>query len=108
MNFFKNAWDEKLEEEMHKPYFLEMLSKLDYLYDHKKIYPPRNKIFNSLKSTPFGKIKVVILGQDPYHGVGQAHGLCFSVNKGVLIPPSLKNIYKEQFDDLGIVQPNHG
>lgn len=108
MQFFKNSWDEKLEEEMAKPYFLEMLSKLDYLYDHKKIYPPRNKIFNALKTTPFGKIKVVILGQDPYHGEGQAHGLCFSVNKGVAIPPSLKNIYKEQYDDLGIVQPNHG
>ena len=108
MHFFKNSWDEKLSEEMAKPYFLSMLSELDYLYDHKKIYPPRGKIFNALKTTPFGQIKVVMLGQDPYHGPGQAHGLCFSVCPGVAIPPSLKNIFKEQEDDLGIVQPNHG
>ena len=108
MQFFKNTWDEKLEEEMKKEYFLSMLDKIDKEYQTKNIYPPRNKIFNALKTTPFGEIKVVILGQDPYHGKGQAHGLCFSVNKGVAIPPSLKNIYKEQHDDLGIVQPNHG
>ena len=98
----------KLQEEMAKPYFLDMLNFLDGEYSSKKIYPPRNKIFNALKTTPYGNIKVVILGQDPYHGYGQAHGLCFSVNKGVALPPSLKNIYKEMHDDLGIVQPNHG
>ncbi len=108
MQFFKNTWDEKLEEEMKKEYFLSMLEKIDKEYQTKNIYPPRNKIFNALKTTPFGEIKVVILGQDPYHGKGQAHGLCFSVNKGVAIPPSLKNIYKEQHNDLGITQPNHG
>lgn len=108
MEFFKNTWDNKLQEEMAKPYFLDMLNFLDGEYSNKKIYPPRNKIFNALKTTPYGNIKVVILGQDPYHGYGQAHGLCFSVNKGVALPPSLKNIYKEMHDDLGIVQPNHG
>lgn len=108
MNFFKNSWDEKLEAEMAKPYFLEMLSRLDKDYNSKNIYPPRGKIFNALKTTPFGNIKVVILGQDPYHGRGQAHGLCFSVNKGVAIPPSLKNIYKELHDDIGFKIPAHG
>lgn len=108
MEFFKNSWDSKLEEEMAKPYFLDMLNFLDVEYSNKKIYPPRGKIFNALKTTPFGNIKVVILGQDPYHGYGQAHGLCFSVNRGVALPPSLKNIYKEMEDDLGIIQPNHG
>lgn len=108
MNFFKNTWDEKLENEMNKPYFLDMLTFLDREYENKQIYPPRGKIFNALKTTPFGDIKVVILGQDPYHGYGQAHGLCFSVNKGVALPPSLKNIYKEMEEDLGIVQPKHG
>ncbi len=108
MEFFKNSWDEKLEAEMQKPYFLEMIAKLDKEYNTKNIYPPRGKIFNALKTTPFGQIKVVMLGQDPYHGKGQAHGLCFSVNKGVAIPPSLKNIYKEIEDDLGIIEPKHG
>lgn len=108
MNFFKNTWDEKLAHEMNKPYFLDMLTFLDREYENKQIYPPRGKIFNALKTTPFGDIKVVILGQDPYHGYGQAHGLCFSVNKGVALPPSLKNIYKEMEEDLGIVQPKHG
>lgn len=108
MEFFKNSWDNKLENEMNKTYFLDMLSRLDTEYNNQNIYPPRGKIFNALKTTPFGKIKVVILGQDPYHGKGQAHGLCFSVNRGVALPPSLKNIYKEMQDDLGIIQPNHG
>lgn len=108
MDFFKNSWDQKLEDEMNKPYFVDMLNFLDNEYDTKRIYPPRNKIFNALKTTPYGNIKVVILGQDPYHGYGQAHGLCFSVNRGVALPPSLKNIYKEMESDLGIVQPNHG
>ena len=108
MQFFKNSWDNLLEEEMNKPYFLEMLNRIDHEYQTKHIYPPQNKIFNALKTTPFGQIKVVILGQDPYHGKGQAHGLCFSVNRGVEIPPSLKNIYKEMQSDLGITQPNHG
>ena len=72
------------------------------------IYPPASDIFAALNSTPFTKVKVVILGQDPYHGTGQAHGLCFSVRHGVVIPPSLHNIYRELHDDLGIPCPNHG
>ena len=108
MEFFKNSWDNKLEEEMNKTYFTDMLTFLDKEYASKIVYPPRGKVFNALKTTPFGNIKVVILGQDPYHGFGQAHGLCFSVNRGVALPPSLKNIYKEMQDDLGIIQPNHG
>ena len=108
MQFFKNSWDNMLEEEMNKPYFLDMLTFLDKEYSCKNIYPPKNKIFNALKTTPFNNVKVVILGQDPYHGYGQAHGLCFSVNRGIALPPSLKNIYKEMESDLGIIQPNHG
>lgn len=74
----------------------------------KIIYPAQEDIFQALNSTPFSSVKVVILGQDPYHGPGQAHGLCFSVKKGVKIPPSLANIYKELETDLGISPPNHG
>ena len=72
------------------------------------IYPPEEDVFNALKFSPYNNTKVVILGQDPYHEPGQAHGLCFSVNKGVKIPPSLVNIYKEMQNDMGIIQPNHG
>ncbi len=74
----------------------------------KTIYPPGKQIFNALDSTPFEAVKVVMLGQDPYHGPGQAHGLCFSVQQGVRTPPSLQNIFKEINDDLGIAPPNHG
>lgn len=74
----------------------------------KNVYPPGDKIFNALDSTPLNHVKVVILGQDPYHGPNQAHGLCFSVNKGVMIPPSLKNIYKELHTDTGFKIPAHG
>lgn len=75
---------------------------------HKQIYPPGKLIFNAFNTTPLDKVKVVIIGQDPYHGPGQAHGLCFSVLPGVDIPPSLLNIYKELESDLGITRPNHG
>mgnify|MGYP003633525659 FL=1 len=75
---------------------------------HKVIYPPGKLIFNALNSTPLEQVKVVIIGQDPYHGPGQAHGLCFSVRPGVAIPPSLLNIYKELQSDLGIVPARHG
>lgn len=74
----------------------------------KTIYPPQDKVFQALKSTEFNQVKVVILGQDPYHGPNQAHGLCFSVNRDISLPPSLKNIYKEIESDLGIKMPAHG
>ena len=81
---------------------------VDNEYRTKTIYPPRDKIFFALKSTPYEQVKVVIIGQDPYHGEGEAHGMCFSVNPGIKIPPSLQNIYKEIHRDLGCKIPNNG
>ena len=78
------------------------------LYETKDIFPPKDLIFNALKLTPFSNVKVVIVGQDPYHGIGEAHGLSFSVLDGIKLPPSLKNIYKELYDDLGIIPPSSG
>ncbi len=102
-------WQFILKEEKQKPYFQSLISKLNTAYTDKiTIYPPRDQIFNAIKYTPFQEIKVVILGQDPYHGPNQAHGLCFSVLPGVPIPPSLKNIYKELQSDCNFTPPNHG
>ena len=101
-------WLEVLKEEFAKPYFNELKS---FLLDEKKayrVYPPGNRIFAAFDHTPFSKVKVVILGQDPYHGDGQAHGLCFSVPDGISIPPSLVNIYKELHSDVGIQIPQTG
>jgi uracil-DNA glycosylase len=96
------SWKERLEDEFAKPY---MSSLREFLLQRKRsgaiVYPPGDLIFNALDSTPFDRVSVVILGQDPYHGPGQAHGLCFSVPDGVAIPPSLVNIYREIEDDLG-------
>ncbi len=103
-----NEWDELLKEEFNKEYYLKLRKFLKEEYSAKKIYPDMNNIFNALKYTSYSDVKAVILGQDPYHGEGQAHGLCFSVLKGVTPPPSLKNIYKEIKNDLGIEQPSHG
>lgn len=108
MNFFNNGWDATLEDEFEKPYFKELLEKVDEEYSKYKIYPPRGKIFSALKHCDIDDVKVVILGQDPYHEEGQAHGMCFSVLPGVDIPPSLKNIYKEIEAEYGFVPPNHG
>ena len=108
MNFFGNSWDKVLEEEFQKPYFIELLNKVDEEYQNHTIYPPRNKIFSSMKLCDYKDVKVVILGQDPYHGKGQAHGLSFSVMPGVKQPPSLKNIFKELESDVGCTPPNHG
>jgi len=108
MNFFNNGWDAALEDEFEKPYFKELLEKVDEEYSKYKIYPPRGKIFSALKHCDIDDVKVVILGQDPYHEEGQAHGMCFSVLPGVDIPPSLKNIYKEIEAEYGFVPPNHG
>ncbi len=102
------SWLEVLEEEFRKDYFLQLK---EFLLDERKVYtvyPPGSRIFAAFNSTPFHSVKVVILGQDPYHGPGQAHGLCFSVPDGVRKPPSLVNIFKELQDDLGIQEPLNG
>ena len=103
-----NDWDSILASEFKKEYFQKLQAFLEEEYERETIYPPREDVFNALKYSSFKNTKVVILGQDPYHEPGQAHGLCFSVNKGVKIPPSLVNIYKELELDLGIKAPDHG
>lgn len=103
-----NDWDNILADEWRKPYYILLRNFLKEEYKTKTIYPNMHNIFNALKYTPFEKVKAVIIGQDPYHGPGQAHGLCFSVQKGVDIPPSLQNIYKELANDVGFKHPGHG
>lgn len=103
-----NDWDEILKNEWKTPYYILLRQFLKEEYKTKEIYPDMHNIFNALKATSFEDIKAVIIGQDPYHGKGQAHGLCFSVNKGVEVPPSLKNIYKELQSDIGFQIPSHG
>ncbi len=103
-----NDWDNILADEWQKPYYLTLRGFLKTEYAAHTVYPNMNDIFNALKYTSFENTKVVIIGQDPYHGVGQAHGLCFSVQKGIEPPPSLKNIYKELHDDIGFNIPSHG
>lgn len=103
------SWKELLKDEFAKPYFQQIVLHLKTERTQgKTIYPPGAFIFNAFNTTPVRKVKVVILGQDPYHGQGQAHGLCFSVQKGVAPPPSLVNIFKELREDIGIEIPNHG
>lgn len=104
MNYFKNI----IEEESKKDYYIKLHDFVDNEYKTKTIFPPRENIFFALKNTPYENVKVVIIGQDPYHGVGEAHGMAFSVNPNVAIPPSLKNIYKELNRDLGCYIPNNG
>ena len=103
-----NDWDEKLKNIWDSLEFKEFYKKVMHEYELKEIYPPKDYIFNALKLTSYKDTKVVIVGQDPYHGEGEAHGLSFSVQKGVKIPPSLKNIYKELYSDLGIVPEDNG
>lgn len=103
-----NDWDGILADEWEKPYYRQLHSFLKEEYSKMRIYPDMYDIFNALKYTPFADTRAVIIGQDPYHGPGQAHGLCFSVKKGVPLPPSLVNIYKEITDDLGVIMPQHG
>lgn len=103
-----NDWDSILADEWEKPYYKKLRAFLKEEYATRTIYPDMHDIFNALKYTSFADTKVVIIGQDPYHGEGQAHGLCFSVKKGVTPPPSLKNIYKELHSDIGFEIPNHG
>lgn len=103
-----NDWDELLKVVWNSPGFNNFYHKILHEYDIKIIYPPKDYIFNALKLTSYKDTKVVIVGQDPYHGEHQAHGLSFSVQKGVKVPPSLQNIYKELYDDLGVPIRNDG
>ena len=102
------SWKAKLESEFKKPYFEELIAFVKQEYQTNTVYPPGKEIFRAFDCADFDKVKVVIIGQDPYHGPGQANGLCFSVREGVTMPPSLKNIFKEIFHDLGKPIPKNG
>jgi uracil-DNA glycosylase len=104
----EQSWKQQLQDEFEKPYFIQLTEFVRSEYQTQKIYPPAKLIFNAFDQCPFDQVKVVILGQDPYHGPGQAHGLCFSVNDGVEFPPSLRNIFKEIKDDTGAPIPASG
>ena len=108
MAMIANDWEPALKAEFAKPYYRELYTKVRDAYSREVVYPPADEIFSALHLTPLSKVKVVIIGQDPYHNVGQAHGLCFSVKPDVEIPPSLVNIYQELHDDLGCKIPNNG
>lgn len=108
MSAIENDWKDALNEEFHKTYYKDLYQFIKQEYNTHVVYPSADDLFNAFSFTPLKDVKVVILGQDPYHGEGQAHGLCFSVNKGVKQPPSLVNIYKELQDDLGCYVPNNG
>ena len=108
MSMIQNDWLEPLKPEFSKPYYAELFKFVKNEYSTRQIFPPADDIFNAFHLTPLHEVKVVILGQDPYHNVGQAHGLCFSVKPDVEIPPSLVNIYQELHDDLGCYIPNNG
>lgn len=108
MNILQNDWQQLLADEFQKEYYKKMYDFLIDEYNEKTIYPNMSDIFNALNYTSYADVKVVILGQDPYHGPNQAHGLSFSVNPGVTIPPSLVNIYKELSSDMGCYIPNNG
>lgn len=103
------SWKEVLKDELEKPYIVSLAAFVEReRLAHPPIYPPKELVFNAFFQTPYRQVKVVIMGQDPYHGAGQAHGLCFSVPKGVAFPPSLQNIFKELVDDLDLPYPQHG
>ena len=104
----EKSWQEVLQVEFDKPYFENLVGFVKQEYASNTIFPPAGQIFNAFNTCPFNNVKVVILGQDPYHGPGQAHGLCFSVNDGIQFPPSLQNIFKEITSDLGIPAPKTG
>ncbi|CAM4292932.1 uracil-DNA glycosylase [Paenibacillus endophyticus] len=103
-----NGWLQRLNGELGAPYMRELIDRLDDLYESTTVYPEKSAIFNALHITSYEQTKAVILGQDPYHGPQQAHGLSFSVQPGMKVPPSLKNIYKELESDLGVQAPDHG
>jgi uracil-DNA glycosylase len=104
----EESWKQQLQVEFEKPYFKQLTEFVRSEYASQTIYPPAKLIFNAFEQCPFDQVKVVILGQDPYHGPGQAHGLCFSVNDGVDFPPSLRNIFKEIHADTGAPSPASG
>lgn len=108
VKMINNKWDDILQEEYHQEYFKKIVDFINDSYKNNTIFPPKSNILRALELTDYDNTKVVILGQDPYHGVGEANGLSFSVNKGVRLPPSLRNIYKELNDDLGIPICTHG
>lgn len=108
MAILRNDWADLLNSEFEQPYYLELRKFLADEYRSVTVYPNMYDIFNALHYTPYANVKVVILGQDPYHGPGQAHGLSFSVKPGITPPPSLQNIFKELHDDIGCAIPNHG
>ncbi|MBQ5311900.1 MAG: uracil-DNA glycosylase [Oscillospiraceae bacterium] len=105
---FGNDWDEIMKGEFDQPYYQKLREFLKTEYFSREIYPDMHNIFNAMKHTAYSDVKAVIIGQDPYHEPGQAHGLCFSVQKGCIPPPSLQNIFKELQDDLGIPPAPHG
>lgn len=102
------SWKSRLQDEFEKEYFINLANFVKKEYKQNKIYPPGPLIFNAFDKCPYDNLKVVILGQDPYHGPGQAHGLCFSVKEGVAFPPSLTNIFKEIYNDIGTQPPETG
>lgn len=104
----EESWQAVLQDEFEKDYFKNLIEFVKSEYATHKVYPPGNQIFNAFEKCPFDEVKVVLIGQDPYHGPGQAHGLAFSVNEGVAIPPSLRNIFKEIKEDLGKPIPTNG
>lgn len=104
----ESTWKAQLADEFQRPYFGQLVDFVKREYQAHEVYPRGSQIFNAFAQTPFTAVKVVILGQDPYHGLGQAHGLSFSVPDGVALPPSLQNIYKELHDDLGGTTPHQG
>lgn len=108
MKLVGNKWDDILDSEYHKDYFKKIVLYINKAYKERMIFPPKNCILRALSLTDYDDVKVVILGQDPYHGLGEANGLAFAVNDGVKLPPSLKNIYKELKDDLGIEMVSSG
>lgn len=108
MGAIAGDWQKALEQEFHQEYYKKLYQTVKEEYNTRQIFPPSGDIFNALHYTPLSDVKAVILGQDPYHGDGQAHGLCFSVQPGIDIPPSLVNIYKELQDDLGCYIPDNG
>ena len=103
-----NNWDIVLNDVYHEPYFINIVKFVNQIYKEKTVFPPKTKILKALTTTDYNDVKVVILGQDPYHGIGEANGLAFSVSDGIKLPPSLRNIYKELHDDLGIPISNNG